>query len=136
MVVLMFVMACGSEGGDTTAAEPTEPTESTETAQNTETPEVPSNNDTSLPGDADAGQTVYQSFCVACHAADGTGNGGMTGGNFVGEPERLQQDNAVLLAAITDGVLDASPPMPAWGASLDEQQIKDVLSYIRREFGQ
>ena len=92
--------------------------------------------DTSMPGNPNAGAAIYQRICVACHGADGTGNGGVTGGNFIGQPERLQQDNEVLIAVIRDGKLDVSPPMPAQGQALNEQEIKDVLSYIRREFGQ
>ncbi len=29
----------------------------------------------------------------------------------------------------------ATPPMPAQGGILSEQEIKDALSYVRREFG-
>jgi mono/diheme cytochrome c family protein len=93
------------------------------------------NIDTSLPGDPDRGEAVYQRVCLACHAADGRGNGGLTGGNFIDQPERLQQDNAVLIGRITNGILDKTPPMPAQGGILSEQEIKDALSYVRREFG-
>jgi mono/diheme cytochrome c family protein len=89
-----------------------------------------------MPGDPDAGAAVYASTCVACHAANGQGNGGMTGADFVNDESRLAKDNAVLIRSITDGVLTASPPMPGHGTILTETQIRDVLSYIRREFGQ
>lgn len=90
--------------------------------------------DHSLPGDPAAGATTYQQFCVACHAADGRGNGGVTGGDFVGDRRRLAKNNETLLRAIRDGV-NNTPPMPSWRASLNDQQMKDVLSYVRQQFG-
>ncbi len=91
--------------------------------------------DTSMPGDPAAGEVVYSRVCFACHGTDGRGNGGI-GGDFVGDPERLQQDNAVMIATITYGSDNEGRIMPAQGSVLSEQEIKDVLSYIRREFGQ
>ena len=91
--------------------------------------------DTSLPGDPEAGAQVYQRVCVACHAADGRGNGGLTGGNFVDDETRLAKGNEELLASIRDGILDATPPMPAQGAALSDQEMRDALAYIRHEFG-
>ena len=94
------------------------------------------NADTSLPGDAEAGAALYAAKgCVACHGADGRGNGGMTGADFVGDATRLAKGNDVLIASITDGVLDVSPIMPPQGSVMTEQEIKDVLSYIRQTFG-
>jgi mono/diheme cytochrome c family protein len=113
--------ACGGEEGATTGA-------------STETPSAAAA-DISLPGDAAAGEAVYTANCLACHGADGTGNGGMTGGNFIGEPERLQQGNDILLAEIADGINRNGKVMPAWKDTLTEQQRKDALSYIRHHFG-
>ena len=97
--------------------------------------EAPVEVDRSLPGDPDAGAAVYARICIACHGADGKGNGGLTGANFVGDPTRLAKSNEQLIHSITYGILDKNPPMPAQGQVLSEQEIKDVLSYIRREFG-
>ncbi|HHH27065.1 MAG TPA: cytochrome c [Polyangiaceae bacterium] len=91
--------------------------------------------DTSLPGDPNAGEAIYGRICVACHAADGRGNGGMTGADFVGDETRLSKSNEQLLTSIRDGVNTGSTPMPAQGGVLSEEEMRDVLSYIRREFG-
>jgi mono/diheme cytochrome c family protein len=88
----------------------------------------------SLPGDPEAGATVYKRACVACHAADGRANGGVTGADFIGDPSRLAKPNDVLLTSIRDGV-DGNPPMPPQGQLLSEQEMKDVLAYLREEFG-
>ncbi|MBW2465133.1 MAG: cytochrome c [Deltaproteobacteria bacterium] len=126
--VLMFLMAgvlaagCGDDG----AAEGAEGAEGAGGGDN-------ANADTSMPGDPVAGEAVYTTSCVACHGADGRGNGGI-GGDFIGEPERLAQDNAVLLAKIADGIT-GNRVMPPHRDSLTEQQRKDSLSYIRQQWG-
>lgn len=88
-----------------------------------------------LPGDPQAGAEVYGRVCSACHGQDGTGNGGMTGADFVNDDGRLDQPNDKLLASIKDGV-DANPPMPPQKGVLSEDEMKDALAYIRSEFGQ
>lgn len=89
--------------------------------------------DTSLPGDAAAGEAIYSRVCFACHGADGRGNGGI-GGDFIGT-EILNQDNAVLIGSITDGVSRDGRIMPPQGIALSETEIKDALSYVRQSFG-
>ena len=91
--------------------------------------------DHSLPGDPEAGAEVYGRICVACHGADGTGNGGITGADFVHDESRLSKSNEELLTSIENGIPN-NPPMPPQGDNLSEQERKDALSYIRREFGQ
>lgn len=91
--------------------------------------------DTSLPGDPEAGAEVYNRVCIACHAADGKGNGGLTGANFVDDKSRLAKGNDELIHSITEGRLDANPPMPPQGQALSQTEIKNALSYVRYTFG-
>lgn len=91
--------------------------------------------DHSLPGDPVAGAEVYAANCVACHDAHGTGNGGLTGANFVGDPTRLAKTNEQLLTSIRDGVTTGATPMPAHAELLTDEQMHDALAYIRHEFG-
>ncbi|MDH5491140.1 MAG: c-type cytochrome [Myxococcales bacterium] len=88
-----------------------------------------------IPGDAEAGAAIYQRSCIACHAANGTGNGGMTGADFVNDASRLSKSDADLLTSIRDGIIGRGAPMPPQGGNLSEEEMRDVLSYIRREFG-
>lgn len=88
-----------------------------------------------LPGNSVAGAAVYGRVCVACHGADGRGNGGLTGANFVGDATRLAKTNTQLLTSIRDGVTTGPAPMPAQRGALSEQEMKDVLAYIRKQFG-
>ena len=91
--------------------------------------------DHSLPGDPEAGKAVYDRICVACHAADGLANGGLTAAAFVGPDSPLSKSNDVLLTSIREGRQNAGRIMPAQKDVLSEQEMKDALSYIRHHFG-
>lgn len=84
-------------------------------------------------GDAKAGEDIYQTSCLACHQADGTGMNGALGADFVNDATRLAKSDEELLKSIAEGVPGTT--MIAWGAMLDAKKQKDVLAYIRAEFG-
>jgi len=72
-----------------------------------------------------AGKTVFDAYCVACHAADG---GGLIGPNLTdtfwihgGAPEQIY-------ATVHDGVL--AKGMPAWGQSLKPDEVTAVVAYV------
>ncbi len=86
------------------------------------------------------GEAVYRNFCLACHQADGSGVAGLN--------PPLIQNNWVLgpKSRLIEQVLEGSqgkveidgetfhnnmPPM----AQLTDQQIADVITYVRRSFG-
>jgi len=79
----------------------------------------------------EAGQTVYRTYCMACHQEDGRG-GGTAAADFVGDRTRLGKSDAELLRSIRLGF--EATGMPPFGAILSEQQINDVLGYIRESF--
>lgn len=81
--------------------------------------------------DVGAGKVVYRTYCVSCHQEDGRG-GGTAAANFAGDRARLTKSDAELLRSIRLGKLETG--MPPWGAILNEQQIQDVLAYIRDAF--
>jgi caa(3)-type oxidase subunit IV len=86
-------------------------------------------------GDAVAGATVYTTYCVACHQADGKGMDGKLAANFVDDPTRLSKSDEELLASIRDGTTGTIGTMPPWGAALSAQQRVDVLAYVRATYG-
>lgn len=122
-VAMLAVGACGNSGSAPTGEQPAAGGG------------APADAEHSLPGNAEAGAAIYGRICVACHGADGRGNGGVTGANFVGDATRLAKTNTQLLLSIRDGVTTGPSPMPAQAGVLNDQEMKDVLSYIRHTFG-
>ena len=88
-----------------------------------------------VPGNAEAGKQTYDEICITCHAKDGKGNGGLTGGNFVDDKSRLGKSDAELIEIIKNGKEGKIGIMPALGKVLSDQQIRDVLAYIRATYG-
>lgn len=85
-------------------------------------------------GDIERGKTIYDQHCVACHGASGTGDGPM--GQVLDPPatdftsaQHKKKTDAVLLGIIQNGV--SGTAMSPWKSSLSEQDMQDVLAYIR-----
>lgn len=81
------------------------------------------------------GEAAYRKTCIACHGADGTGNGGKTAADFTLATGVLKKPDAVLLASITSGATGPIGVMPPHQALLSEAEIGAVLAYVRRSFG-
>jgi mono/diheme cytochrome c family protein len=94
----------------------------------------------SKPTNYEAGKKVYEQVCLSCHMADGSGVPGLNPPLqktdwVTGDKKRLIN---VLLKGLNDAITvngeEYANPMPAQ-ASLSDQQIADVLTYIRNSFG-
>lgn len=85
-------------------------------------------------GNPKAGQAIYEQHCVRCHGMAGDGNGPdaaflvVAPANFHSVRSRSKTDME-LMNVISYGVVFS--PMHGWGGRLTEQQMWDVLSYIR-----
>ena len=85
-------------------------------------------------GNPKAGQAVFQQNCLRCHGegGDGTGLEGryliVPPANFQAPKSRLKTDYE-LFTIISYGL--AVSPMHGWRDRLTEEQIWDVISYIR-----
>jgi len=85
----------------------------------------------------DAGARVYTAFCMHCHGVDGRGFAPMLA-PLAGNPNVLES-NAVSLINVTlngtdDLVIGGIPapyPMPKYADVLNDQQIADVLTFVR-----
>lgn len=88
------------------------------------------------------GKQVYDMVCLACHQADG---GGMPPVNppliktkwVLGNKKELI---IIVLKGLKGGEIEINGetfnnPMPAQEAILNDQQIADVLTYVRNSFG-
>jgi mono/diheme cytochrome c family protein len=73
---------------------------------------------------------VYKTNCVLCHAADGSGNspsGKALGAKDLASSEVQKKSDAEL----TEGITKGKGKMPAFGAKLKPDDIKQVVAYIR-----
>lgn len=83
------------------------------------------------PGDAANGKLVYAKSCVACHAADGRGNGGITGADLIGDKTRLAKSDAELFKSIKEGVTGKTLVMPPHKDLISDAEISDAVAYVR-----
>ncbi|MEQ2007336.1 MAG: c-type cytochrome, partial [Limisphaerales bacterium] len=93
-----------------------------------------------------AGENIYEMACLPCHQPEGKGLSGvyppLAGSDWVrGDKARIIKvvlhglTGPVTVAGQNFGHTPASVPMPSLGGLTDEQ-IADVLTFIRGEFGQ
>ncbi len=87
------------------------------------------------------GQEIYLTRCTSCHQMNGEGVPGvfppLQSSEFVnGEKDRLIKIilNGMSGEVTVNGVT-YNGMMPPWGSFLDDQQVADVLTYIRSNFG-
>lgn len=87
-----------------------------------------------------AGKKVFKKYCISCHQADGGGvpnmNPPLIQTSFVlGNKDTLIN---IVLKGLKNVTIDDKTynnPMPALGSVLKDQQIADVLTYVRNSFG-
>jgi mono/diheme cytochrome c family protein len=95
---------------------------------------------TPLPARGQRGKIIYEQTCLPCHQADAAGVPGMNpplrkSPYVQGTPARLI---GIVLQGLNDGVeIDGetySNPMPPFSTVLKDEEIADVLSYLRSHF--
>ncbi|HWT39546.1 MAG TPA: cytochrome c [Paraburkholderia sp.] len=89
----------------------------------------------------DAGARVYTAYCMHCHGVDGRGFAPMLA-PLAGNPNVLEKDPSSLINVTLNGTEDlviggipAAYPMPKYAAVLSDQQVADVVSFIRTGWG-
>lgn len=86
---------------------------------------------------ASGGAKLYSTNCAKCHKEDGTGGKITVDGKTI-EPDNLTaaklaaKPDAKYVQYITDGFPEDG--MPAFKDKLSEQEIKDIIGYVRSEF--
>lgn len=92
-------------------------------------------------GDAAKGKEIYTNTCVSCHGPEGKGDG-VAAAALDPKPRNLSDaayvstlSNEHLYKVISEGgaSVGLSPLMAAWGGVLSEQDINDVIAYIRQD---
>ena len=88
--------------------------------------------------DAGKGKEIYSKSCGGCHGAEGKGDGAAAKAmnpkptNLADKASMSKLDDAALTKAIVKGGvgIGKSPLMPAF-SQLKDQEVKDVVAYIR-----
>jgi mono/diheme cytochrome c family protein len=79
---------------------------------------------------AQSAAATYKAKCAGCHGADGkatTGAGKALGAHDFASDEVTKMSDADLINAVTAG----KNKMPAYGKSLKDTEIKDLVAYVR-----
>ncbi|HEY2170954.1 MAG TPA: cytochrome c [Candidatus Angelobacter sp.] len=82
-----------------------------------------------IPAAADDAAALYKSKCQVCHGADGKGTaaGQKMGAKDFHSPEVAKQSDADLVKVTKEG----KGKMPKYEGKLTDDQIKDLIKYIR-----
>jgi mono/diheme cytochrome c family protein len=143
LAVLAGLVACGDSGS---APEPPsapapatpEPTPTPVSEPEPASPEPAA--DAGGAGDPVArGKAHYQLYCASCHGATGAGDGPASAGL---EPKPARHNDGAYMNALSDAHLHKviaeggpavgkSPLMAPWSGTLSDEQIDDVIVYIR-----
>jgi mono/diheme cytochrome c family protein len=78
----------------------------------------------------EGGEAVYNAVCAGCHMPDGKGAVGAGAYPALAENELLAAPSYPIYL-----ILEGQKAMPPLGGILDDQQIADVVNYIRSNFG-
>lgn len=90
-------------------------------------------------GDAKAGRALYNKWCTSCHGVGGKGDGPVAAnlpvkpGNHTDGTRMNTLPDTYLFTIIKQGgqAVQKSQMMPPWGTQLTDQQIRDVIAYVR-----
>ena len=135
LALLLAFAGCGDGESSAPASEPLRPAPEPQAAQAHVQP-VPAEGG---PGVAARGATHYATLCASCHGARGDADTPIALA-LVPKPARHNDgaymnelDNEHLFLVIKNGgsALGKSPLMAAWGGSLTDAQIRDVIAFIR-----
>lgn len=90
----------------------------------------------------DRGMILFESYCAGCHGMSGTGDGpmaavlerdfGMRPTNLSSEEFHAKRTDEQISEAIKGGgkAVHKTPFMPAWGETLTQRQIGDLVAFI------
>jgi len=129
-------LACGAPEEAPPAAAPTQPPGA---AVAPTTPESPAPGAAAPVVDVAAGGRIYATFCASCHGADGSARTPIAD---TLDPRPTAHNNGAYMNGIPDEALfriikeggaavGRSPLMVAWGGSLSDADIRNVVAFIR-----
>jgi cytochrome c oxidase cbb3-type subunit 3 len=91
-------------------------------------------------GDADNGEKLYKVYCTQCHGIHANGKGiniadmAVLPRDHTDTAEMSARTDADLTKAIKHGgkAVNKSVLMPAWEANINDQQVADLVAYLRK----
>ncbi|MCC7009001.1 MAG: c-type cytochrome [Acidobacteria bacterium] len=81
-----------------------------------------------------AGAEIYRNVCAGCHNDDGRGRDRL-GANLVGSPFVTAPDGTALSRIMLSGKEGSLGLMPPAGATMRDEDVAAVLTYVRRAWG-
>ncbi len=98
------------------------------------------NTGTDLKSSVLRGKKIYEQNCLTCHQADGNGVPNLN--PPLSKTTYVLGDQVRLIKIVLNGLEEEieingnyySNPMPSFGSVLNDQQIADVLTYVRNSF--
>lgn len=89
--------------------------------------------------DVERGKEKYRQFCAVCHGASGRGDGPAAAAlnpkprNYTDKEFVARMTDRAMFEIIKQGgaAVKKSPSMPAWGEALRDEEIHDLIAYIR-----
>ncbi len=90
-------------------------------------------------GDPAKGKETYQTYCWTCHGKEGKGDGPSAAGlavkprNHTDGAHMSKMTDPQIFKTVKEGgkAVGKSELMPPWGSALKDDQIRDVVAYIR-----
>jgi len=90
-------------------------------------------------GDPNAGKQTYEALCASCHGSTGKGDGpaavalpvkprNHTDGNYM---NTLKDEYLIKIIKEGGAAMGKSPLMPPWGGQLKDQDLHNVVLFIR-----
>ena len=89
----------------------------------------------------DAGKVIYNRYCSTCHGLEGKGTDD-NAPSLVNNPLIMVDDPTPLYRVISQGAEtpttrgNVSFKMPAYGGMLKESEMRDVINYVRKSWGE
>jgi mono/diheme cytochrome c family protein len=81
------------------------------------------------------GGLVYANYCVTCHGinADGNGRAARLHNPRPANLRASDKNNAYIALIVRRGgeAIGRSPSMPPWGEELTDEQVNDVVAFVR-----
>lgn len=90
--------------------------------------------------DPDHGQELYETYCTQCHGLAGKGNGintphlSVQPRNHTDRDEMSARTDEELIKAIMQGgqAVNKSILMPNWDGNLSDEDVTDIVAYLRQ----